>query len=89
MNFTLTFRPSIEDIKEHIKKSFSTKEFTIGELYYHFNSNWDKSVFGTIRNVTVKLTKQGFLDFRMVPRGSTTQPSPRAKKGALYKLKAN
>lgn len=77
----------ITQIKNIIKNKFYNKKFTCGDIYYSIEKEYNKSELGTIRNILVKLTKEGFLDYVIEMRGSPHYDSENKKKGATYTLK--
>ena len=83
----MSMRPTIEQIKDLILKNYSNREFTIGDVYYDFNDGFNKSIFGTVRNAVVKLSKEGFLDYRMAFRGVPRLNSENQIKGAIFKIR--
>jgi len=76
-----------KDIKDLILKEFSNKEFTIGAVYYKIKKEFDRSLFGKIRNIVVNLSREKFLEYRIADRGMPFLNSEKKIKGAIYKLK--
>jgi len=79
----------ITQVKNAIKSKFKDKKFTTGDLYYAIESKYDKSKFCTIRNIAVKLTMKGFLDYIIEVRGSPHYDSETRVKGATFTLSKN
>lgn len=77
----------IENIKQLILKKYSNKRFTIGDIYYELYANFDRSKFGTIRNIVVDLSRQNFLSFKIEIRGMPHLNSEKKINGAVYSLK--
>lgn len=77
---------TIEGMKEIIRRDFFNKKFTIGDIYYSIYSTFDKSKFGSIRNLIVKLSKQHFLNYTIEIRGKPHYDSKIKVKGAVYTL---
>lgn len=78
---------TIESIKDLILKEFPDNEFTIGAVYYKIKKNFDRSLFGKIRNLVVKLSKENFLTYRIAERGIPFIDSEKRITGAIYKIK--
>ena len=77
---------TIELVKNVIKEQFTDKKFTTGDLYYAIEPNFNKSKFGTIRNLLVKLSKEGFISYKMTFRGIPHFNSKEKRYGAVYTL---
>lgn len=77
----------IKQVKNIIQKNFINKKFTTGDIYYSVERNYDKSKFGTIRNIIVKLTKEKYLDYIIEVRGSPHYISEKKRKGATFTFK--
>lgn len=77
----------INQVKNIIKKKFKEKKFTTGDIYYSIEIDYDKSKFGTIRNILVKLTREKYLSYVIEVRGSPHYNSEKKIKGATYTLK--
>jgi hypothetical protein len=76
----------INQVKDIIQKNFKNRKFTTGDIYYSIEKNYDKSKFGTIRNIIVSLSKEKYLDYIIEVRGSPHYDSEDKKKGASYSL---
>ncbi len=76
----------INQVKDIIQKNFKNRKFTTGDIYYAFEEVYDKSKFGTIRNIVVRLTKEKFLDYTIEVRGSPHYYSENKKEGASYSI---
>ena len=76
----------INQVKDIIQKNFKNRKFTTGDIYYSIEKSYDKSKFGTIRNIVVRLTKEKYLDYMIEVRGSPHFDSEKKKKGAIYTL---
>jgi len=85
----MSLRPDINQIREHILRKYVGKEFTMGDIYYDFNMKFSKSIFGTLRNAIVNLTKDGTLTYRITTRGTPHLESKETTKGAIFKIKKN
>jgi len=79
-------KEKIDQIKKIIETNFDNKKFTCGDIYYTIETDYSKSKLGTIRNILVKLTKEGYLDYTIEMRGSPHYNSEHKKKGATYTL---
>lgn len=76
----------INQVKDIIQKNFKNTKFTTGDIYYSIEKIYDKSKFGAIRNIIVRLTKEKYLDYIIEVRGSPHFDSENKKKGASYSL---
>lgn len=76
----------INQVKDIIQKNFKNRKFTTGDIYYSIENNYDKSKFGAIRNIIVRLTKEKYLDYIIEVRGSPHFDSENKRKGASYSL---
>jgi len=83
----MTNRPTLEDIKKHITQKYPKQKFTIGDIYYDFFESFNISLFGIIRNAIVKLSKMGFVEYKIVERGTPRSSSENKTKGAIYWIK--
>ncbi len=72
-------------LREIIKKDFSKKEFRLREVYYHLNSNYNKSKIAMMYQDFRALVIDGFLSYRIIEL-DITNLKIRKKKGAIYKL---
>jgi len=78
---------NIKSIKELILKEFSDTPFTIGDVYYKINKDFNRSLFATIRNIIVKLSKEKFLNYKIAYRGMPHLNSEKKITGAIYKVR--
>lgn len=76
-----------ELVRDIIKKNFSNKKFTTGDILYSVSNSFSNSLLGTIRMILVNLTKEDFLDFNIELRGSPHYNSEKKRNGATYWLK--
>lgn len=76
----------IDNIKKIIHLKFNSKPFTCGDLYYSIEKEYNLSKFGTIRNVLVKLSQEGFVKYKIDLRGKPSYNSETKAKGAVYTL---
>jgi len=74
-------------VKRVIKEKFAEKEFTVGDIYYSLEDKWNKSKFGTLFNIMIKLTKENYLKYRIQRRGVPLLTSKAQRVGAIYSLK--
>lgn len=82
----MTIRPTIDEIKDLILKKYSTKDFTPSDILYEFCEKYNLSIFGTVRNLLVNLSKSGFLKYNMVLRPISKNNSQILRKGVIYHL---
>ena len=83
----MIYEEKINQVKDIIQKNFKNRKFTTGDIYYSIEKIYDKSKFGTIRNIVVRLTKERDLDYMIEVRGSPHFDSEKKKKGAIYTLR--
>jgi hypothetical protein len=77
-----------EEIKKIILNKFQNSKFTCGDIIYSLTNNYTASIHGTVRNLLVTLTKEGFLQYTIEIRGTPTYNSKKLQtKGAVYQLK--
>jgi len=77
---------TLELIKKIISERFAKKEFTTGDVYYAIEPSFNKSKFGTVRNILVKLSKEGFISYNLKIRGTPHLDSDQKTYGAVYML---
>ena len=73
-----------EKIKNYILENFKDKEFTMGDAYYSYHINWNKSQFGSFWWAIIYLTKKGILDYEIKKRDCGYCSTP--QRGAVYQI---